>query len=75
MPNRDLDDILASLRSAPDGVACFKSILKKHGGLWFDPVDPRDLFEVHLLGLTGSGPTATIAVVDWMTKAERLRNV
>ena len=75
MQNRDLDDILASLRSAPDGVACFKSILKKHGGLWFDPIGPMDLFEAFLFGVTGSGPTATIAVVDWMMKVQKLRDI
>lgn len=74
MPNSDLDDILVSLRSAPDGVACFKSILNKHGGIWFEPLTPRDLFEVYLLGMTGAGPTASIAVVDWMIKAQRQRS-
>lgn len=74
MPKRDIDDILASLRSAPDGVAYFKSIIKDHNGLWFEPLTPCDLFEVYLLGLTGSGATATIAVVDWMMKAQKLRS-
>ncbi len=75
MPNRDLDDILASLRSAPDGVAYFKSMLNKHGGLWFAPVASKDLFMIYLLGITASGPTASVAVVNWMRKAERLRNI
>ena len=75
MPKRDIDDILASLRSAPDGVACFKSIIKDQNGLWLEPMAPGDLFEVYLLGLTGSGATATIAVVNWMMKAQRRRSV
>ena len=71
MPNCAVDEILASLRNAQDGVVGCQSIIKEHGGLWFEPVAQGDLYQVYLWGMLGSGPTAVIAIADWMMKAQR----
>jgi hypothetical protein len=72
MPNCAVDEILASLRNAQDGIVGCQSIFKEHGGLWFEPVAEGDVHQVFLLGMIGSGPTAAIAMVDWMMKAQKL---
>jgi replication-associated recombination protein RarA len=71
MPNCAVDEILASLRNAQDGIVGCQSIFKEHGGLWFEPVAQGDLYQVYLWGMLGSGPTAVIAIADWMMKAQR----
>lgn len=75
MPNCTVDHILTSLRSRQDGITGCQSIIKEHGGLCFEPVAQGDLFEVYLWGIIGSGPTAVIAMVDWMMKAQSLSKV
>jgi hypothetical protein len=72
MHNCAVDEILAFLRNAQDGIVGCQSIFKEHGGLWFEPVAEGDLHEVYLSDITGSGPTAAVALVDWMTKAQSL---
>ncbi len=72
MPKCAVDDILTSLRNAQGGIVGFQSFFTAHGGLCFEPVAEGDLHEVYLLGMTGSGPTATIAMVDWMMKVQSL---
>jgi hypothetical protein len=72
MPKCAVDEILASLRNAQDGIVGCQSIFKEHGGLWFEPVAEGDLHVLYLSGVTGSGPTAAIAMVDWMMKAQKL---
>lgn len=72
MSNRAVDEILASLRNAQGGMTGFQSLFVKHGGLCFEPVAEGDRHEVFFLGITGAGPTQTVALADWMIKVQRL---
>ena len=72
MPKCEVDNILTSLRSRQDGIVGCQSVIKEHGGLCFEPVAQGDLYEVYLWGIIGSGPTAVVAMVDWMMKAQSL---
>lgn len=71
MPNRAVDEILASLRNAQGGMAGFHSLFLEHGGLCFEPVAEEDLHEVYFLGIAGDGPTQSVALADWMIKVQR----
>jgi hypothetical protein len=72
MSNRAVDEILASLRNAQGGMTGFQSLFVENGGLCFEPVAEGDLHEVFFLGMTGTGPTQTVALADWMIKVQHL---
>ncbi len=65
---------IEKLASESDPVSIIRSIIKSQGGTWYDSHanNPETPFEIHLLGISGSGHGARAAAKDWIEKAREL---
>jgi len=66
----NFQNILEQLRASTDPVALMRQFVVQSGGYWTDPEDTT-LFEIHFLGIAGTGFGASDEIKNWLDNAKR----